>query len=83
MTSQNEEINKLKQSLSEEREEKRKIQADLGQVRFELDDITRAERMVRVDMEQTTKQVNITLLLWFQIKEYTITARCCNFRGNK
>ncbi|CAE1164481.1 unnamed protein product [Acanthosepion pharaonis] len=57
IASQAEEINKLKQTLSEEREEKKKMQADLGQVRFELDDITRAERMVRVDMEQATKQM--------------------------
>lgn len=57
IASQAEEINKLKQTMSEEREEKKKMQADLGQVRFELDDITRAERMVRVDMEQATKQM--------------------------
>lgn len=55
--SQNGEINKLKQTLSEERDEKRKLQSDLGQVRFELDDITRAERLVRIDMEQIAKKM--------------------------
>lgn len=61
---QNEVINSLKQELDkfkltiyEEKDIQKKLQAEADQAKSEAQDMQRAERLVRVDLEQATKRV--------------------------
>ena len=52
-----EELEKTKVSLFDEKEVQRKLQLALDQAKTESQDFERAERVVRVDLEQASKKV--------------------------
>ena len=52
-----EELEKTKVSLFDEKEVQRKLQLALDQAKTETQDLERAERVVRVDLEQSSKKV--------------------------
>ncbi|CAI9741247.1 Hypothetical predicted protein [Octopus vulgaris] len=55
--SQQVELVDLKQLVSEQREEKRQSGAEMEKVQSELEDMKRAERMVRIDLEKSVKKM--------------------------
>ena len=53
-----EELEKTKVSLFDEKDVQRKLQVALDQAKTEAQDLERAERVVRVDLEQSSKKVS-------------------------
>ena len=53
-----EELEKTKVSLFNEKDIQRKLQLALDQAKTETQDLERAERVVRVDLEQASKKVS-------------------------
>ena len=49
----------MKLKIYEEQSVQKKLEVDVEKVKAELLDVQRAERMVRVDMEQASKKVNM------------------------
>ena len=53
----------MKLKVYEEQSVQKKLEIDVEKVKAELIDVQRAERMVRVDMEQASKKVGTNPLL--------------------
>lgn len=51
------ELDKFKLTIYEEKDIQKKLQAEADQAKSEAQDMQRAERLVRVDLEQATKRV--------------------------
>lgn len=52
------ELDRSKSEIFSERENQRKLSSDLDNVRAQLQDVQRTERVVRVDLEQTQQKVS-------------------------
>ena len=66
------ELEKSKICVYEEKQTQKKLEKDTELATAELKDIQRAERLVRVDLEQITKQVYMTVKVW-KYKIHTIS----------
>lgn len=53
-----EELEKTKSSLFQEKDVQRKLQSSIDEAKAQAQDLERAERLVRVDLEQITKKVS-------------------------
>lgn len=58
-----EELQKSKTSIFEDKDLLKKLSNDVEISKAELLDVQRAERVVRVDLEQATKQVNCVIVV--------------------
>ena len=67
ITQLKQELEKSKLSLYEEKNVQKKISSEVDQVKAELLDIQRAERVVRVDLEQATKRVRVVCPLYCEL----------------
>lgn len=56
-----EELEKTKKALFDEKDVQRKLQVKVDEAKAEAQDLERAERVVRVDLEQCSKKVKIIL----------------------
>lgn len=56
-----EELEKTKSSLFAEKDVQRKLQTSVDQAKAEAQDLERAERVVRVDLEQISKKVRYSI----------------------
>lgn len=66
MQEQEELINTLKQELEkskvnifDEKSQQKKLETQIDQLKSELSDVQRTERVVRIDLEQATKRVGL------------------------
>lgn len=53
------ELEKSKVSIFDEKSQQKKLETQIDQLKSELSDIQRTERVVRIDLEQATKRVGL------------------------
>ena len=53
------ELEKSKVSIFDEKSQQKKLETQIDQLKSELSDVQRTERVVRIDLEQATKRVTI------------------------
>lgn len=64
------ELEKSKVSIFDEKSQQKKLETQIDQLKSELSDIQRTERVVRIDLEQATKRVGLlspTLPMFYYI----------------
>lgn len=54
------ELEKSKVSIFDEKSLQKKLETQIDQLKSELSDVQRTERVVRIDLEQATKRVTIS-----------------------
>lgn len=53
------ELEKSKVSIFDEKSQQKKLETQIDQLKSELSDVQRTERVVRIDLEQATKRVGL------------------------
>lgn len=70
ITSLKQEVEKLGRGMTESSQAEKKMQTDLDQTKVKFQDMERAERLVRVDLEQSSKRVRLSKVFFLKWVRY-------------